>query len=154
MILRAIAERGGLVGTIISSILGFAWSVVTFLVIPVLVVENVGPIESVKRSGALLRQTWGEQLAGNFSMGMIFGLLGFAIILVGGLLTFVVAATKSVALIALVIGVTILALLAISLLASTLGGIYQAALYRYATEGSTSGYFSEELIQGAFKSKR
>jgi len=154
MILRAISERSGIVGTIISSILGFAWSVVTFLVVPVLVVENVGPIEAVKRSGSLLKQTWGEQLVGSFSIGTIFGLLGVVVILVGVLLTVVVAATKSVALMVLVIGLTILALLALSLIASTLSGIYQAALYRYATEGDTSGYFSEELIQGAFKSKR
>jgi hypothetical protein len=153
MILRLISERGGLIGTIISSILGFAWSVVTFLVVPILVVENVGPVEAVKRSGSLLKKTWGEQLVGNFSIGTIFGLLGLGVILVGVLLTVVFAATKSVALMALVIGATILAILALSLLSSTLSGIYQAALYRYATEGDTSGYFSGDLIQGAFKSK-
>jgi hypothetical protein len=128
--------------------------VVTFLVVPVLVVENVGPVEAVKRSGSLLKKTWGEQLVGNFSIGTIFGLLGLGVILIGVLLTVVVAATKSVALMALVIGATILAILALSLLSSTLSGIYQAALYRYATEGDTSGYFSEDLIQGAFKPKR
>jgi hypothetical protein len=65
-----------------------------------------------------------------------------------------VAALRSVALVALVVGVTILAVLALALLSSTLGGIYQAALYRYAAGGDTGGYFSEDLIRGAFRSKR
>ena len=53
----------------------FAWGVVTFLVIPVLVIEDVNPVDAVKRSGQLLRQTWGEQLVGNFGIGAITGLI-------------------------------------------------------------------------------
>jgi hypothetical protein len=129
--------------------------VVTFLVVPVLVVENVGPVEAVKRSGSLLKKTWGEQLVGNFSIGSIFGLLIFAAILIGGFLTFALAAAlNSPALVVLMIVVTILVVMGLSLLSSTLSGIFQAALYRYATEGDTGGYFSEDLIQGAFKPKR
>lgn len=154
IILRAISKRGGIIGQIISSILGFAWSVATFLTVPVLVVENVGPIEAVKRSGNLLKKTWGEQLVGNFSIGTIFGLLIFGVILIGGFFIAAVSATKSITLIVLMIGLTILGVLALSLLSSTLSGIYQAALYRYATDGDTGGYFSEDLIQGAFRSKR
>ena len=131
MILRAISERGGIVGQIISSLLGFAWGVVTFLVVPILVVENVGPVEAVKRSGSLLKKTWGEQLVGNFSIGSIFGLLIFAAILIGGFLTFALAAAlNSPALMVLMIVVTILVVLGLSLLSSTLSGIFQAALYR------------------------
>ncbi len=154
MILRAISQRGGLVGQIVASIIGFAWNVATFLAVPVLVVENVGPIEAVKRSASLLKQTWGEQLIGNFSISLIFGLLIFATVLIGGMLIAVAASLKSVALIVLTVAALILAILALSLLSSTLSGIYQAALYRYATDGDTGGYFSEDLIQGAFKSKR
>ena len=108
----------------------------------------------LKRSGNLLKKTWGEQLVGNFSIGTIFGLLIFGVILIGVFLTVAVSATHSIALMVLVIGATVLAVLALSMVSSALSGIYQAALYRYATDGDMGGYFSEDLIQGAFKPKR
>ena len=89
MILRWISERAGIVGVIIIGIIGFAWNIATFLVVPVLVTENVGPIEAIKRSGGLLRRTWGEQLIGVGGIGIVFGLLFFVVVLVGAGLTFV-----------------------------------------------------------------
>lgn len=153
MILRAISERGGLIGQIASSILGFAWSVLTFLVIPVLVMEKVGPVDAIKRSGELLKQTWGEQLAANFGMGMIFGLATFGIAIVGMVLIAAFAAVDAGVLVAIAVIVMILAIIALSLVGSALGGIYQAALYRYATSGTVDSHFSPETIQGAFAQK-
>ncbi|MDQ7036519.1 MAG: DUF6159 family protein [Anaerolineae bacterium] len=72
VILRIIEERAGFIGDIIASIIGFAWNLATFLVIPVLVSTDMGPIEAVKHSGSLLKKTWGEQITGNFSIGGIF----------------------------------------------------------------------------------
>ena len=79
MILDRIREaKGNSFWNIISrwlvSIMGVAWNIATFLVVPVLAVEGVGPIEAIKRSGSLLKKTWGEQIAGNFGLGAIFGL--------------------------------------------------------------------------------
>ncbi|HUN06381.1 MAG TPA: DUF6159 family protein [Aggregatilineales bacterium] len=153
MILRAISERGGLIGQIASSILGFAWSVLTFLVIPVLVMEKVGPVDAIKRSGELLKQTWGEQLAANFGMGMIFGLATFGIAIVGMVLIAAFAAIDAGVLVAIAVIAMILAIIALSLVGSALGGIYQAALYRYATSGTVDSHFSPETIQGAFAQK-
>lgn len=153
MILRAISERGGLVGSIVSSIVGFAWNVVTFLVVPVLVIEGIGPVEAVQRSGSLLKRTWGEQLVGNFSIGMIFGLLTFAVILLGVPVIIVFASSGSVLLIIAGVGLVVLAVMAINLIGSTLGGIYQAAVYQYAVNGTTSGFFDDALVQGAFRRK-
>jgi hypothetical protein len=36
---------------------------VTFLAIPIVVLEGRGPFASLKRSGVLLRATWGENVA-------------------------------------------------------------------------------------------
>ncbi|MBN8619476.1 MAG: hypothetical protein J0L63_11260 [Anaerolineae bacterium] len=152
MVLRAISERSGLIGQIVTSIIGFVWGVATFLVVPVLVMEDIGPWEAVKRSAGLLKKTWGEQLAANFSMGLIFGLLSVAIVIIGMVLTAVLANVSGALAVAAVVAM-ILTLIGISLVASALGGIYQAALYRYAAEGKSSDYFSAELIQGAFKEK-
>lgn len=153
MILRAISERGGLIGQIASSILGFAWSVLTFLVIPVLVMEKVGPVDAIKRSGELLKQTWGEQLAANFGMGAVFGLATFGIIILGMVLIFAFAAVDAGVLVAIAVIAMILAIIALSLVGSALGGIYQAALYRYATSGTVDSHFSPDTIQGAFAQK-
>ncbi len=35
------------------------WGLVTFLVVPVLALEGIGPIAAIKRSGTLVRQRWG-----------------------------------------------------------------------------------------------
>src|SRR5207248_1452658 len=83
MILRWISERAGIVGAIVAGVIGFAWNIATFLVVPVLAVENVGPIEAIKRSGGLLRRTWGEQIVGNVGIGLVFGLLGLVVIVIG-----------------------------------------------------------------------
>jgi hypothetical protein len=155
VILRAIAERNKIIGQIVSSILGAVWGIVTYLVVPVLVTEDVGPVDAIKRSGSLLKKTWGEQIIGNFSIGAVFGLLILgAIIGLGIPLALLIAATGSV-IVAILGGVLIvLVVVGLSLLSSALGGIYTAALYRYAVEGQVSAQFSPELIQGAFKAKR
>ena len=150
MILRAIAKRGGLVGRIVSSFFGLAWNLATYLVVPVLVVEGVGPIEAVKRSASYLKKTWGEQMVGNLGMGAVFGLMSFAVIALGlgGAIGGLVLGSPM--LIGVAIGVAVIALVAIALVSSALGGIYAAAVYRYAAEGDAGNFFPKELVQGAF----
>lgn len=153
MILRWISQRAGILGQIVVGLIGFAWSVATFLVVPVLVVDKVGPLEAIKRSGALLRKTWGEQLVGNFGIGLVFGLLAFGAIVVGGLLIAVlVPVSGMLALVGLV--VVILVVGAIVLVGSAVSGIFTASLYRYATKGDGGQMFRSETLSAAFKAKR
>jgi hypothetical protein len=153
MILRWLSERGKGVGKIVSSIVGMAWNLATYLVVPVLVIEDVGPLEAVKRSATLLKKTWGEQIVGNFGIGAIFGLLFVVMILLGIPVFVLVAMTENIALMVLVGLVFVLALVLLGLINSTLNGIYIAAVYRYAAEGEASGFFDEEMVRGAFKLK-
>jgi hypothetical protein len=153
MILRFISERGKTVGRIVSSIVGMAWNLATYLAVPVLVVEGVGPLEAVKRSASYLKKTWGEQIVGNFSVGVIFGLITLLLILIGIPVFYFVITSKSIALIAITAVVFVLAFVVLGLINSTLNGIYVAAVYRYAVEGDTGGFFDEEMVQGAFKLK-
>jgi hypothetical protein len=153
MILRWIAEKG-IIGRIVSSLIGFAWNVSTYLVVPVLVVEGVNPVEAIKRSAALLKKTWGEQIVGNMGMGAIFFLIWFALIIFGcGPLTFLAAGLQSPALLAAGILILVVGIIVLSLISSALSGIYTAAVYCYAVEGSTGGYFDEELVRNAFRQK-
>lgn len=152
MILRALSERSGLLGQIVISIIGFVWNIATFLVVPVLVVEEIGPIDAVKRSAELLKKTWGEQLVANSGMGFVFFLLMFGTIIIGGVLTAAVSSISGGLALVMVL-VIVVVLVALGLISSALSGIYQAALYRYAVDGQSSAYFPSELVQGAFSEK-
>ena len=50
-IIQAIEERFGILGRIIASLIGAAWNVVTFLTVPIIVFEDLGPIAALKRPG-------------------------------------------------------------------------------------------------------
>src|SRR6185295_11694320 len=76
VIIEAIEERFGFLGQIIGSLIGAAWNVVTFLSVPIIVFEDLGPINALKRSGHLLKQTWGENLAAQIGLGLL-GLIAF-----------------------------------------------------------------------------
>lgn len=152
IVLRSIARRG-FIGRIVASVLGLGWNLATFLAVPVLVIEGVGPIEAVKRSSQLLKKTWGEQLAGNLGIGAVFALVVLAGIAVfGGALTLAIM-SHSVPLIVGVVVAFVLALILLSLVGSALSAIYTAAVYRYATEGDPGGLFDAELVRGAFRVK-
>ncbi len=152
LLLRMVEERAGFIGRWIIGLIGVAWSVATFLAVPVLVNEQVGPIDAVKRSAELLKKTWGENLAGNIGMGLVFGLF-FVLWVVGcGTLMGMVASHSAVA--AIAVGLLLLiGVLAIVLVQSALQGIYSAALHRYADLGDAGDGFEPALISGAFKVK-
>ena len=152
LVLRVIAERGGVIGRLVTSILGFGWSITTFLVIPILVVEDVSPVDGVKRSASLLKQTWGEQLVGNFGLGAIFGMI-YVLLILGGIAGIVLAAfTGSVGLIVTMVLLVIVAIIMVAMINSALSGIYTAVVYRYATTGETAG-FDSDIIKNTFKQK-
>lgn len=78
VVLRAISERSGIVGRIVVGLVGMAWTLATYLAVPVLVTRDVGPIDAVKESAALFKKTWGEQVAGNFGMGWAMVMAGLS----------------------------------------------------------------------------
>ncbi len=152
MILRAIAERG-LLGRLVTTIVGVAWNIATYLVVPVLVVEDIGPIDAIKRSAALLRKTWGEQIVGNVSISLVFGLITFGLFLLGIPILMIVIPLKSVALLIAALVVGALVIIGAGLLGSALNGIYTAAVYRFATGGESAAFFDNNLIQSAFRNR-
>jgi hypothetical protein len=153
-ILRMIEERLSFVGKIVVAFIGLAWSVVTYLVVPVLAVERLGPVGAVRRSAQLLIKTWGEALVGNISLGIA----GFVLSLPGILLILacpVVLALAAQPLWAIVPGVlAILYLIGWAIVTSTLGQILLAGVYLYAAQGQVPAGFSPEIMQDAFRSKR
>ena len=153
LVLRAIQERVGFVGKIIVGLLGVGWAIATYLVVPVLAAQKIGPVEAIKESASLLRKTWGENLIGQAGLGFAFGLIFFAVILgCFGLFALAFVANS----VAAVVVAGIIAIVAIgmtALIQAALTGIYAAALYRYATKGDETQGFAPEALKLAFAPK-
>ena len=154
VILKYISEETGIIGSLISRIIGTAWSVATYLVAPVLVMEKVGPIEAIKRSTGLLKKTWGEQIIGGAGIGGVMGLILLGVLVLFVSLFAACLVTSQVVLMFVVVFIFIVALTMLLLISSTMTGIYTAAVYLYAEEGISAGPYSMELIQGAFREKK
>ena len=152
MVLRWLSERG-LLGRIVAGFFGLAWNIATYLVVPVLVVEDIGPVDAIKRSTALLRKTWGEQIVGNVGIGAVFGLLIFALVLLFIPALLFVITLQSVVLIIGAILFFVLVLIGLGLLSSALGGIYTAAVYRFAVNGDPGEFFDKSLVEQTFRAK-
>jgi hypothetical protein len=153
VILRAIQDRVPALGKFIVGLIGAAWTVATFMVVPVLVHKNIGPLDAVKESALLLKQTWGENLIGQGGVGLIFGLAQVGWWLVCGGLIAVTIGAQSVGLVVALVVLGVIGTLLLALLQAALSGIYSAALYRFATGHQNSAEFSNEMLNSAFASK-
>ena len=138
---------------LVGSGLGMAWTLATFLVVPVLVSRDIGPVDALKQSVSLLRRTWGENAVGQLGIGAAFGLLTTGAVLASVLLV-VLAAQASFAL-AIVVGLLcLLAVLLLGVYQAALTGIYSAVLYRYAVAHELPPAFQGTDIAHAFAPKR
>src|ERR1043166_2405693 len=72
MVLRALSERAGFIGRIVVGLIGVAWNLACYFVVPVLAFEDLSPGAALYRSAELFKETWGEKVAGGFSLGLIF----------------------------------------------------------------------------------
>ena len=154
VILKTVSERSKGLGRALISLIGLAWNIATFLVVPILAVENVGPFEAIKRSVVLLKKTWGEQIVGNLGLGAFFGLITFLTILIFVGAGVGLSIWLKTALPGILIGIAlVLVLVGIGLVQSTLNGIYTAAVYQYATGSQLTSDFKPELVQEAFRQK-
>ena len=150
MILKAARERGNWLGKLVISLVGMAWNLATYLVVPVLVTQDVSPIDAIRESARVLKRTWGEQVVGNLGLGWFFVLLwvGLGVLFVPAML-FVALTGQGAAIVGVLVLFGALALFT-ALIQASLGGIYSAALYRFATQGEVAMFDSAQL-QGAFR---
>lgn len=152
MVLRFIAERAGFLGRIVTGFIGLAWTLTTYLTVPILVTKDIGPVDAVKESIGIFKRTWGEQVIGNFGMGWAVTLMAISWTIACGLLLFLMA-PGGVMFVVPLLGVMVLGYIFLALFASALNGIYTAALYRYAITGE-SGYFDANIMGNAFRPKK
>ena len=149
VILKLIESRSEKLGQLAAGLLGAGWAIATYFVVPVLVVEGVGPFQAIKRSFAILRKAWGESLTAQFGVGLLVFLATLLAIIpavIGVLLGSVISA-------AIGIGITIVLVIVISLISAALNSIILAALYLYAAEGKVPSQFDEQLLASAYAPK-
>lgn len=151
VLLKTMERRSGLIGGLIAKTLGLAWSVATFLVVPVLVAERRGPFEAVKESTQLLRRTWGEDLLAGLGFGLLYFLWA-----IPGAFAFVIGAGMIPSHPIMAISIMVLAMLYFPLLGlvlSTMSTIFDVVLYRFAKHGTLAPGFNQDLLVSSFLTK-
>jgi hypothetical protein len=146
MVLRAIQSSDNVIARILAGLAGVAWTVLTFFVVPVLLFEQAGVGTAMKRSASIFRQRWGEQFIGNGTIGLALFLVAIPVFVLAGFVTAAIPAL-GIALIVLAVG-------AFVALGGAMSGVFNAALYRFATSGEVKGGFSEQDLATAFRPRR
>jgi len=149
MVLRALSERAGFIGRIVVGIIGVAWNLACYFVVPVLAFENLSPGAALHRSAELFKETWGEKVAGGFSLGLIFFLM-----MIPGFLIWIGAINYAGPKGLLAGGIFMAAyFLLLSIVSSAVQGIFNTALYRYASDQTAPPGFSQNLFRDAWSQR-
>ena len=153
VLLRAIQERVGFLARFVVGFIGAGWTIATFMVVPVLVSRDVGPLDAVKESAGILKKTWGENVVGQAGISLAFIVIHLGVAVAGFAFMFLAGATGNMPLLWLAIAATVVAEMIVALVHVALTGIYAAALYRYATGGSAGAAFDAGALKTAFAPK-
>jgi hypothetical protein len=156
LVIKALERRFGFVGRIIVGLVGVAWSIASVFAIPIIVEDETAtnPMETLKKSASILKQTWGESLIGyvglTFASGMIvLGSMGFL-----ALALFVSVAVDNFWIIGAAVAVWLIGILVFSYLLSLAGQVYKGALYLYAANGIIAQPYSQDMFDSAWKFNR
>jgi hypothetical protein len=153
LLMGVLENQGGVFGDVAARLVGMAWSLVTFLAVPVIAIEGTGPVETLKRSASIFRQRWGTQIAGNVAIGgaiFLLGVLPAALLIVAGVALWSSASFAGALLV--VVGALIGAIA--MLISRALSGIFGVALYRYATDGEAVGGFTQDELESAVRTRK
>lgn len=153
VLLKAIEHMNEKAGYFVAAILGSAWTALTYFVVPVLVMEGVGPITAIKRSVGTLKSTWGEALVGNFSMGILAFVVIIPAVIVAGLLAAAAWSSGNMILVGVMIVLAVLVMVIAFAATGAADVIFKALLYNHATGRSVPANVDQSLFQDAFRSK-
>jgi hypothetical protein len=146
LVLRTLEERAGKFGQIVIALLGAAWGIMTFFIVPVIVFEDQDVFGGIRRSTQLVKKTWGENAGRALTFAALI-LLGMIPLFVGGFAGLMIHPLVGVSFMVIYFILFVTAV-------SAMNGIYTVALYRYASQGAMAEGFNPELIQGAFAPKK
>ncbi len=125
------------------AIAGGVWDYMNFMVIPVLIVDNVGPFEAIKCSVRLFRCTWGEQILSIIGVGFLRPVDVLAAAVPAVIVGLLVDPVAGIALGLVSVSSTVLTIIALE-------SIFRAAVYEYATGGFVTEELASDFLHGAF----
>ncbi len=161
-LIQTIQERLGILGRVITGLIGIVWTVACIFIIPVLVREEqtTNPLKLLRSSAGTLKRSWGELVIGFVGLEAAFGAIFLTFLLtvtvVAGISIYFFNAhfhAATIWIIATGIGIVLLMALVLSWISSMVNPVYRCALYIYATEGVVPGTFDKELLDSAWKVK-
>jgi len=154
IVLQAIQERAGFIGRIVVGMIGIAWALVTFLVLPILVIEKVGVKEALTRSAGAFKRTWGENVVGNGGIGLVTMLLMVGAVVVSLPMVLLGVSARSTPVIVAGAALMVVLMVVVSVVGAALSGVFRTVLYRFAVLGEEPTGFTHDQIAGAFRPKR
>lgn len=150
MVLRAIEERGGWIGKIVAGMLGLAWALITYLVLPILVIEGIGVREAITRSKELFVKTWGETVSGELGMSLV----AFVAVLVPLPFLLLIGGGGQPVMVGTAIALGVAWLLVVATVLGALNMVFRVALYRFASDGAAPEGFDHLDFAQMFPPKR
>ena len=146
ILLRTITERFDRLGRFITAFLGAAWGVLTYFVVPAIVLDNKPALKAVTYSGEVFKKMWGESLITNISLSLVFFVLHLvATIIFFG--TFMISVKIAMPVIFILAGVLyVIFLFGAIAVQQVLESIIVTLLYVYATTDAPPANFNPELL--------
>lgn len=151
VLLKWLSDRAGFLGKIALAILGVAWALVTYFVVPIIVIERKGAFDAIGDSKDRLARTWGKQIVSALGYGLIGFLLSIPAYIVIVFAIFTGAAAHSFAAFGVLFSAAVLYLVALGIVMSTLRTIFGAVLYLYAKTGEAPEGFDPATLRGAIR---
>lgn len=150
-----------LVTTILRSLLAglvaAAWTVMTMLVLPVIMLEDTGAVAAIKRSASIVRKAFGTTVVGGARIGLRFALMftlpGMVIIIAGVVAGIVIGGATGIAIgfVAVVVGLALILIGAVRAL--TCRTVFGVALYHWANNNEAVGPFTAEELAGSVRTR-
>jgi hypothetical protein len=152
VVLGVLENQGGVLGSVVARVLNVGWTLVTFLAVPVIAIEGTSGFATLRRSGAIFKERWGQQITGNLAIGgavFLLGMLPAILLMVAGVALWSTSGFGG----AILLGVGVVVFAIAALINQALSGIFGVALYRYATEGEALGGFTPAELESAVRRK-
>jgi hypothetical protein len=153
IVLRIIEREGKILGKIVAAIIGTAWTLITYFVVPLIIFEKAGVGQAIKRSAGLFKKTWGETVVGEAGIGLVFGLLSLLGFVPIALAIFLGSAGFPLVLCMMLGAIAIAYWILLAVVSAALTGIFNVALYRFAATGNVPSSFTPDLVSHHWRPK-
>ncbi|MHC4886537.1 MAG: DUF6159 family protein [Planctomycetota bacterium] len=153
VLLEVVERANKKAGALIASLLGSAWTALTYFVVPVIVVDGVGPVEAFKRSTRALKSTWGTALVGNFSLNFFSFLFTVPLMLILFVLFWLAMSNGSEAGMVAVGVLAVPLIMVVIAITSAADAIFKTFLFTYATGRTVPAGIDTAAFADAFRQR-